>query len=89
MVTTSIPAREANFRAVTRAMSPLFLGIASLGLANGALFALIALRLSAADASTMLVGLIMSAYFLGLLAGSLVGGRIIDRLGLRRILGNA
>ncbi|MFQ5985059.1 MAG: MFS transporter [Alphaproteobacteria bacterium] len=62
-------------------LSSLLLGIAFLGLASGALFLLLGFRLAIAGASTELVGAVMSTYFVGLLAGSVTGGRIIDRVG--------
>ncbi len=67
--------------AVVRAMGAVLLGFGLLSVANGALFALIGVRLAAAGVSSMTIGLIMSAYFVGLLAGSLSGDRAIMRVG--------
>lgn len=75
------PTRDATLGGVTRAMGAVFLGFSLLSLASGALFALIGIRLSAAGVSSTLIGAIMSAYFIGLLAGSLSGDRIISRVG--------
>jgi MFS family permease len=62
-------------------MGAVLLGFGLLSIANGALFALIGVRLAAAGVSSTTIGLIMSAYFVGLLAGSLSGDRIITRVG--------
>lgn len=62
-------------------LSSLLLGIAFLGLASGTLFLLLGFRLAIAGASIALVGVVMSAYFAGLLAGAVTGHRIIDRVG--------
>ncbi|MGH6931529.1 MAG: MFS transporter [Dongiaceae bacterium] len=78
---TENPAREATLGGVVRAMGAVFLGFSLLSLASGALFALIGVRLSAAGVTSTLIGAIMSAYFVGLLAGSLSGDRIISRVG--------
>ena len=67
--------------AVVRAMGAVLLGFGLLSVANGALFALIGVRLAATGVSSMTIGLIMSAYFVGLLAGSLSGDRVIMRVG--------
>jgi MFS family permease len=67
--------------AVVRAMGAVLLGFGLLSVANGALFALIGVRLAAGGVSSTTIGLIMSAYFVGLLAGSLSGDRIITRVG--------
>ena len=66
---------------VVRAMSALLLGIAVLNVGAGALMAIIGVRLSAEGASSLVIGAITSAYFLGLLAGSIFGTRVIDRVG--------
>ena len=66
---------------VVRAMGSVLLGFGLLSVANGALFALIGLRLSAGGVPSTTIGLVMSAYFVGLLAGSLSGDRIITRVG--------
>jgi MFS family permease len=75
------PARDATLGGVVRALGAVFLGFSMLSLANGALFALIGVRLSASGVSSTLIGAIMSAHFVGLLAGSLSGDAIIGRVG--------
>ncbi len=67
--------------AIVRAMSALLLGIAVLNVGSGALIAIIGVRLSAAGAPSLVIGVITSAYFLGLLGGSVFGARVIDRVG--------
>jgi MFS family permease len=66
---------------VVRAMGSVLAGFALLSAANGALFALIGLRLSADGVPSTTIGLVMSAYFVGLLAGSLSSDHIITRVG--------
>ncbi|MEE8532026.1 MAG: MFS transporter [Alphaproteobacteria bacterium] len=66
---------------IVRAMSALLLGIAVLNVGSGALIAIIGVRLSAAGAPSLVIGVITSAYFLGLLGGSVFGARVIDRVG--------
>ena len=80
---TVVPAARADstLGAVVRAMGAVLLGFAFLSTASGALFALIGVRLSAAGVSTTTIGLVMSAYFFGLLVGSLSSDRIIVRVG--------
>ena len=72
---------DATLGVVIRAMGAVLLGFALLSVASGALFALIGVRLSAAGVSATTIGLIMSAYFFGLLLGSMSGDRIIVRVG--------
>ena len=67
--------------AIIRAMSALLLGIAILNIGSGALMAIVGVRLSADGASSLVIGAITSAYFLGLLGGSLFGASVIDRVG--------
>ncbi len=72
---------DASLGGVINSMGAVFLGFGLLSLASGALFALIGVRLSAAGVSSAMIGAIMSAYFIGLLAGSLTGQNIINRVG--------
>jgi MFS family permease len=72
---------DATLGAVVRALGSALLGFGLLSIAHGALFALIGLRLSAAGISSTVIGLVMSAYFVGLLAGSLTCDRVIARVG--------
>lgn len=73
--------RQSAFVAAVRPMGAVLLGFGLLSAASGALFALIGIRLSAAGISSSLIGAIMSAYFAGLLVGSLTGERVINRVG--------
>lgn len=66
---------------ILRAMTALLLGVAFLNVGSGALMAIIGVRLAAEGASSLTIGAITSAYFLGLLAGSLFATRVIDRVG--------
>ncbi len=70
-----------SFGDVARSMGAVFLGFSLLSAASGALFALIGIRLSASGVGAATIGAIMSAYFFGLLLGSLSGDRIIGRVG--------
>ena len=72
---------DATLGAVVRALGSALLGFGLLSIAHGALFALIGLRLSASGISSTVIGLVMSAYFVGLLAGSLTCDRVIARVG--------
>lgn len=73
--------RDVSMGGVIRATSALLLGIGVLNMGSGALMAVIGVRLSLAGASSLVIGAITSAYFLGLLAGSLLGARVINRVG--------
>ena len=81
MVTTGQTAPAAGLGVIVRAMSGLLIGIAILNIGSGALMAIIGVRLSAEGATNLVIGAITSAYFLGLLGGSLFGARVIDRVG--------
>jgi len=72
---------DATLGAVVRPLGSVLLGFGLLSIAHGALFALIGLRLAAAGVSSTVIGLVMSAYFVGLLMGSLSSDRIITRVG--------
>ncbi|MCH7555528.1 MAG: MFS transporter [Proteobacteria bacterium] len=72
---------QTSLGTIVRAMSALLLGIAILNIGSGALMAIIGVRLSGEGASSLVIGAITSAYFLGLLLGSLFGARVIDRIG--------
>ena len=73
--------QDVSLGAVMRAMSALLFGVAILNVGSGALMAVIGLRLSAEGTSSLLIGVIMSAYFAGLTVGALFGTRIINRVG--------
>ena len=81
MAVNSMTTQDVSLGAVMRAMSALLLGVAILNVGSGALMAVIGLRLSAEGTSSLLIGVIMSAYFAGLTVGALFGTRIIDRVG--------
>ena len=72
---------DATLSAVVRALGSALLGFGLLSIAHGALFALIGVRLAAAGISSTVIGLVMSAYFVGLLGGSLSSDRVIARVG--------
>ena len=59
----------------------LFLSVACLQSANGLFVVLLGLRMVDADFPTTVTGLIMSAYFLGLMIGSLICRNIIQTVG--------
>lgn len=69
---------------MARRMFGVSLGVTCFALANGGNFAVLAVEMSAAGASETLVGLGTSTYFLGTLAGSLTGGRLVARVGYVR-----
>jgi MFS family permease len=56
-------------------------GVVFLGLASGLLFALLGIRMAAADTSAVMIGVVGSAYFAGLLAGSVSCDQVIRRVG--------
>jgi MFS family permease len=69
-----------GMRAVLSSVASLLLGVGFLSAAAGALLTVLGLRLTEM-ASTALVGVVMSAYFVGLLLGSLSCALLIDRVG--------
>ena len=81
MTETDSTTPRTGLAAIIRAMSALLLGIAILNIGSGALMAIVGVRLSADGASSLVIGAITSAYFLGLLGGSLFGASVIDRVG--------
>ena len=81
MAASDTTAPRAGLGAIIRAMSALLLGIAILNIGSGALMAIVGVRLSGQGASSLVIGAITSAYFLGLLLGSLFGARVISRIG--------
>ena len=62
-------------------ISALLFGVGLLLLGNGMLGTLIGIRLALDNVPTLATGVIMAAYFAGLLAGSLYAGRMIGRAG--------
>jgi MFS family permease len=68
------------------ALAPL-LGLFILGIGNGFLSTLITLRLDAAGESTVVIGWVSSAYFLGLALGAMLNDRLLLRIGHIRAYG--
>ncbi len=62
-------------------IAALLSGIAVLGLANGLMFTLLGIRMSLDGVPGAVIGLVGSAYFAGMLAGTLWCGRVIRRVG--------
>lgn len=69
----------------TRELAVLLLGIALLVLGNGLQGTLLGVRAAAEGFSQEVIGLIMSAYFAGFVAGSLIGPGLIRRAGHIRV----
>ena len=72
---------DVGLASIIKATGALLFGIAILNIGSGALMAIIGIRLSAGGASSLVIGAITSAFFVGLLGGSLWGARVIDRVG--------
>ena len=72
---------DVSLGGVVRSMGALLLGIALLNVGSGALMTIIGVRLSTGGTSSLAIGAVMSAYFLGLMVGSLLGAGVIDRVG--------
>ena len=66
---------------VFRAISALLSAVVLFGLANGLFFTLLGIRMSADGVSTGMIGLVGSAFFAGMLAGTLFCERVIRRVG--------
>ena len=62
-------------------ISALLTGVAFLGIANGLMFTLLGVRMSIDGVSSQMIGIVGSAYFLGLLSGTVFCGRVIARVG--------
>ncbi len=77
-----------SLRAITN-LWPLFFGLLLLGLALGVQGSLLGIRANLEGFETWSIGLIMSAYFVGFLAGSLLTPRLIAAVGHIRIFGAA
>ena len=67
--------------AVLPSIGALLGGVVFLGLASGLPFALLGIRMAAADTSAVMIGVVGSASFAGLLAGSVWCDRVIGRVG--------
>ena len=66
---------------VFRTISALLAAVVLFGLANGLFFTLLGIRMSADGVSTGMIGLVGSAYFAGMLVGTLFCERVIRRVG--------
>ncbi len=67
---------------------PPLLGLFILGIGNGFLATLITLRLDAAGESTVIIGWVSSAYFIGLALGAMFNDRLLLRIGHIRAYGS-
>lgn len=74
-------------RLLAMALAPL-LGLFIVALGNGFLSSLTTLRLDAAGASTTMIGIVSSAYFIGLTLGAVFNDRLILRIGHIRAYGS-
>jgi MFS family permease len=66
---------------ILKAVAALLLGIGTMNLGNSLLGISLPLRMNAANYSTLTTGVIMAAYFGGLLVGSIYGKRLIGAVG--------
>ena len=73
--------RGLSGRGPARPVWPFFFGTALIMVANGLQGTLIALRAALEGFSLAATGMVMSGYFLGLLAGSLLSARLVRRVG--------
>ena len=74
-------------RLLAMALAPL-LGLFIVALGNGFMSSLTTLRLDAAGASTTMIGIVSSAYFIGLTLGAVFNDRLILRIGHIRAYGS-
>ena len=70
---------------ILKAVAALLLGIGVMNLGNSLLGISLPLRMEAAQYSTLITGVIMAAYFAGLLVGSIYGKRLIGAVGHIRV----
>ena len=70
---------------ILKAVAALLLGIGIMNLGNSLLGITLPLRMEAAHFSTLVTGVIMAAYFGGLLVGSIYGKRLIGAVGHIRV----
>lgn len=84
-VTSPVPGRLSVFSNVAAASWALFSGIALFMLGNGLQGSLIGIRSENAAFSDLSIGLIMSAYFLGILVGSPAASRALSSVGHIRV----
>jgi len=70
-----------------RASWALFVGIAFIMLGNGLQTSLLGLRASMESFPTLIIGFVMSGYFLGILVGSILAPKLVQRVGHIRVFG--
>jgi MFS family permease len=70
-----------HFRQAAHALSPLMMGVGLLLLGTGLLNTLLAVRAQLAGMGSTLLGLVMSAYFVGFIVGTYLAPRMIRRVG--------
>lgn len=70
-----------SFHQAARAVSPLMLGVGLLLLGTGLLNTLLAVRAQLSGMGSTLLGLVMSAYFVGFILGTYLSPRMIRRVG--------
>jgi len=70
-----------------RASWALFVGIAFIMLGNGLQSSLLGLRASMESFPTLIIGFVMSGYFLGVLVGSILAPILVQRVGHIRVFG--
>jgi MFS family permease len=81
---TARPAAGTTASGSLRATAILLAGYAILITGNGLLGTLISLRLIAEHSSSLLIGIVQSAYYVGFMAGAMSGGSLIGRVGHHR-----
>lgn len=74
-------------REIIYSMSALLASVAFLNLGIGAVNSFVALRLSHEGFADMYVGVSSSAYYVGLVSGTLLCGKLINRIGYIRAFG--
>jgi len=70
-----------------RASWALFVGIAFIMLGNGLQSSLLGLRASIESFPTLVIGFVMSGYFFGILVGSILAPKLVQRVGHIRVFG--
>lgn len=70
-----------SMRQALGSVSALLLGVGFLMLGSGALSTVLSLRMGHADYASWVVGLVMSSYFVGIIAGTLAGHHLISGVG--------
>ncbi|HED12891.1 MAG TPA: MFS transporter [Gammaproteobacteria bacterium] len=70
-----------------RASWALFVGIAFIMLGNGLQSSLLGLRASMENFPTLIIGFVMAGYFFGILVGSILAPKLVQRVGHIRVFG--